>query len=100
MNILLYSLSVQVLVSTNVFMENIFIQLYMCVLYVVIVTYKSSLAGRGLYNTTVFILMYTHVNIKKCAVYSYCSHLATTVLIRVITDIILKKCLFFGTTGV
>ena len=32
-------------------------------LYVVIVTYKSSLAGRGLYNTTVFILMYTHVTL-------------------------------------
>ena len=44
--------------------ENIFIQLYMYVLYVVIVTYKSSLAGRSLYNTTtVFILMYTHVTL-------------------------------------
>ena len=32
-------------------------------LYVVIVPYKSSLAGRGLYNITVFILMYTHVTL-------------------------------------
>ena len=36
---------------------------YMYVLYVVIVTYKSSLAGRGLYNTTVFILMFTNVTL-------------------------------------
>ena len=37
----------------------------MYVLYIVIVTYKSSLAGSGLYNTTVFILMYTHVTLAK-----------------------------------
>ena len=35
----------------------------MYVLNVVISTYKSSLALSGLYNNTVFVLMYTHVSL-------------------------------------
>ena len=39
--------------------NHIYLTIYMYVLYVAILTYKSSLTESGSYNTTVFILTYT-----------------------------------------
>ena len=53
---------------------------YICmyVLYVVILTYKASLAGRGLYNTTVFILIqhttYVYNTYVVCCMLNYVTH--------------------------